>query len=200
MRLFQQNKRHAYKRWVVKTTNLPYNNQIAFTDTLPPSARPAPRPPISTPDDKSASAPNPDDTPPNGGVWAWLSRRPAPGRSQLANPSTAPAENHYTHMDEEEQPYAIYAELDRQCNSPAYQNSAYTDAEGSAPSSAYYSDLSAGAAPDRAYEVVGLSTLPLWDGAEGKRQPRLAAISEGMGVPSDYVWGGISVLTCSSAI
>lgn len=97
-------------------------------------------------------------------------------------------------MDEEEQPYAIYAELDRQSNSPAYQNSAYTDAEGSAPSSAYYSDLSGGCAvvgSDRAYEVVGLSTLPVWaagDGAEGKRPARLAAISEGLGgVPSDYV-------------
>lgn len=92
-------------------------------------------------------------------------------------------------MDEEEQPYAIYAELDRQSNSPAYQNSAYTDADGSAPSSAYYSDLSGGCAvaSDRAYEVVGLSTLPVWESGEGKRQPRLAAISEGMGVPSDYV-------------
>lgn len=91
-------------------------------------------------------------------------------------------------MEDEDQPYAIYAELDRQSNSPAYQNSGYTDPEGSAPSSAYYSDLSAGAAaPDRAYEVVGLSTLPVWEGVDGKRQPRLAAISEGMGVPSDYV-------------
>lgn len=167
-----------------------FSATIKITETSPPPARVAARPPISTPDDKSTPPAHPGD-PPAGGVWAWLSRRPAP---QLANPNSAPAENHYTHMqdDEEEQPYAIYAELDRRqgSGSPAYQNSAYTDAEGSAPSSAYYSDLSAGGggAPDRAYEVVGLATLPVWEGGEGnKRQPRLAAISEGIGVPSDYV-------------
>lgn len=95
---------------------------------------------------------------------------------------------------------ALYAELDRDStadrdsNSPAYQNSAYTDPDApvsSAPSSAYYSDLSVTTVPDRAYEVVGLSTLPMWDssGIELKRQTaRLAAISENISVPSDYVW------------
>lgn len=84
-------------------------------------------------------------------------------------------------------------------NSPAYQNSAYTDTDAptsSAPSSAYYSDLSVTTMPERAYEVVGLSTLPSWDPCGGgtaveMRRPtaRLAAISENVSssVPSDYV-------------
>lgn len=107
---------------------------------------------------------------------------------------------------------ALYAELDRESTlerdsgslerddgSPAYQNSAYTDPDApSAPSSAYYSDLSVTTMPDRAYEVVGLATMPVWDvgGANGcngsemtVRRPmvRLAAISETISVPSDYV-------------
>lgn len=94
---------------------------------------------------------------------------------------------------------ALYAELDREStvdsNSPAYQNSAYTDPDApSAPSSAYYSDLSVTTVPDRAYEVVGLSTLPVWNSSAHDRngnggQPpiRLASISESVSVPSDYV-------------
>lgn len=91
---------------------------------------------------------------------------------------------------------ALYAELDRESapdtggGSPAYQNSAYTDPDApSAPSSAYYSDLSVTTVPERAYEVVGLATMPVWECGpqEGKRQPRLAAISENISVPSDYV-------------
>lgn len=96
---------------------------------------------------------------------------------------------------------ALYAELDREStvdsNSPAYQNSAYTDPDApSAPSSAYYSDLSVTTVPDRAYEVVGLATLPVWDlnrngnsddGISKRQPPRLAAISETVSVPSDYV-------------
>lgn len=172
-----------------------------------PSRRPT-RPPIGTPDDKSISSITPATFPqppppssmnsPSSGVWSWLSRRAATTPSQLANPPSSPAENHYTHMEEaysgvEE---ALYAELDRESqdsNSPAYQNSAYTDPDApvsSAPSSAYYSDLSVTTVPDRAYEVVGLSTLPVWDssGIELKRQTaRLAAISEAISVPSDYV-------------
>lgn len=91
---------------------------------------------------------------------------------------------------------ALYAELDREStmdmNSPAYQNSAYTDPDApSAPSSAYYSDLSVTTVPDRAYEVVGLSTMPVWttgnDRQCGQVGSRLAAISESVSVPSDYV-------------
>lgn len=92
---------------------------------------------------------------------------------------------------------ALYAELDREStvdsNSPAYQNSAYTDPDApSAPSSAYYSDLSVTTVPDRAYEVVGLSTLPVWithdrNGNSGPPPIRLASISEAVSVPSDYV-------------
>lgn len=102
---------------------------------------------------------------------------------------------------------ALYAELDRESstadenerdsNSPAYQNSAYTDPDAptsSAPSSAYYSDLSTTTVPDRAYEVVGLVTMPSWDHNNGSNSdrrpvPRLAAISEHSpsNFPSDYV-------------
>lgn len=100
---------------------------------------------------------------------------------------------------------ALYAELDRDSNSPAYQNSAYADPDAptsSAPSSAYYSDLSVTTMPDRdrAYEVVGLNTsvavgaVPCWDSAPGdialRKQSgtRLAAISETVNnMPSDYV-------------
>ncbi|XP_022915807.1 uncharacterized protein [Onthophagus taurus] len=155
------------------------------------------RPPISTPDDKEISTitqssyPNPPNNPiSNNGVWSWLSCRTTPVPSQLDSP-TSPAENHYTHMDE-----ALYAELDQESNvnsnSPAYQNSAYTDPDApSAPSSAYYSDLSVTTVPDRAYEVVGLSTLPIWEGGSNngdrRQPPRLASISETVSVPSDYV-------------
>lgn len=91
---------------------------------------------------------------------------------------------------------ALYAELDGESTSdastPAYQNSAYTDPDApSAPSSAYYSDLSVTTVPDRAYEIVGLSTLPVWCTSNDRNnaQPvRLAAISESsINVPSDYV-------------
>lgn len=100
---------------------------------------------------------------------------------------------------------ALYAELDRESstgdndrdsNSPAYQNSAYTDPDAqisSAPSSAYYSDLSVTTVTERAYEVVGLVTMPCWDPNNGNSDlrrpaaPRLAAISENISVPSDYV-------------
>lgn len=79
----------------------------------------------------------------------------------------------------------------------------------SAPSSAYYSDLSMTAIPsgndrDRAYEVVGLTVLssasiPHWDtsgdssgGSSGglaiaRRTTKLAAINESGTTPSDYV-------------
>lgn len=78
----------------------------------------------------------------------------------------------------------------------------------SAPSSAYYSDLSTTAVPtERAYEVVGLtvmsSPLPNWsDGGNHSsdtesqlqntslhlsRRQRLSAINESANIPSDYV-------------
>ncbi|KAJ8985538.1 hypothetical protein NQ317_019921, partial [Molorchus minor] len=147
-----------------------------------------------------------DYTNPNNGVWSWLSRRSANTPWQLNTPPTSPAENHYTHMEDGYNSVgeALYAELDRESstgddrdsNSPAYQNSAYTDPDAptsSAPSSAYYSDLSITTMPDRAYEVVGLVTMPTWDPNSGSgdlRRPagqRLAAISENVTVPSDYV-------------
>ncbi len=149
----------------------------------------------------------------NSGVWTWLSNRRASASPDQMGASSSPAENHYTHMDDSYSPVgvgdeALYAELDRESirsGNPSYQNTAYSqcgeiDQEipmvlSSAPSSAYYSDLSMTGPPDRAYEVVGLthlsSPLPNWEttdsGSNGRRPPRLAAINESSTVPSDYV-------------
>ncbi|XP_037934597.1 uncharacterized protein LOC119668966 isoform X2 [Teleopsis dalmanni] len=170
----------------------------------------------------------------NSGVWTWLggSRRSSVGPDQIGPPSSSPAENHYTHMDDAYSPVgvseALYAELDRESvrsANPSYQNTAYSQCEdyhyqqheqdipmvvSSAPSSAYYSDLSVTAMPggggnERAYEIVGLTVmsqpLPNWDSggrdtgssetalATQRRMPRLAAINETSTttVPSDYV-------------
>lgn len=140
-----------------------------------------------------------------GRVWTWLTnRRTSPGPTQLSSPApTAPAENHYT-LDEAYTAVgeALYAELDRESSSsPAYQNTAYNGSDtdpdappSSAPSSAYYSDLSCATAPDRTYEAVGvaMSSNPStsWDSEVALRRhpiPRLAAITETITVPSDYV-------------
>lgn len=144
-----------------------------------------------------------------GRVWTWLTtRRTTNGPPQLcATGQTAPAENHYT-LDEAYTAVgeALYAELDRELSdSPAYQNTAYngsdTDpdapASSSAPSSAYYSDLSCATGPDRTYEAVGLSLATAnssnntWEAGDIalRRNPmsRLAAITETITVPSDYV-------------
>ncbi|XP_044272072.1 uncharacterized protein LOC123015991 [Tribolium madens] len=161
-------------------------NPNANVSQVPPST--LERSPVS--DDKSLNiqnfAPNPNNMT---GVWSWLSRRSTGGPSQLENPALSFVENHYTHMED---PYnsvddALYAELEGNTGSSAYNNSAYADPDApssSAPSSAYYSDLSVTTVPDRAYEVVGLATMPVWD---GEKAPRLAVISETVTVPSDYV-------------
>ncbi|XP_017121792.1 uncharacterized protein LOC108142439 [Drosophila elegans] len=135
----------------------------------------------------------------NSGVWTWLggSRRSSAGPDQIGPPSTSPAENHYTHMEDAYSPVgvseALYAELDRESvrsANPSYQNTAYSQCGekynyqgheqdipmvvSSAPSSAYYSDLSVTAMPggasgsnQGAYEIVGLNVmsqpLPNWD-------------------------------------
>ncbi|XP_067647829.1 uncharacterized protein [Eurosta solidaginis] len=129
----------------------------------------------------------------NSGVWSW-SRRSSASPDQIGPPSSSPAENHYTHMDDAYSPVneALYAELDRESvrsANPSYQNTAYSQCGekytfqqheqdipmvvSSAPSSAYYSDLSVTAMPgsgnERAYEIVGLTVmsqpLPNWDGS-----------------------------------
>uniref|UniRef100_T1GWW1 Uncharacterized protein n=1 Tax=Megaselia scalaris TaxID=36166 RepID=T1GWW1_MEGSC len=158
----------------------------------------------------------------NSGVWTWLSnRRPSDGPDQLGPPSSSPAENHYTHMDDAYSPVgvvgeALYAELDRESirsANPSYQNTAYSQCGekyhtqahdqdipmvSSAPSSAYYSDLSVTAMPsgnDRAYEIVGLTCFAergdlSGGGSSQRRIQRLAAINETAAnttVPSDYV-------------
>lgn len=66
----------------------------------------------------------------NSGVWTWLGQRRASGEPDpLSQPSSSPAENHYTHMDDSFNPElmgeALYAELDReslQSGNPSYQN------------------------------------------------------------------------------
>ncbi|XP_059225149.1 uncharacterized protein LOC106092548 [Stomoxys calcitrans] len=136
----------------------------------------------------------------NSGVWTWLggSRRSSEGPDQIGPPSSSPAENHYTHMDDAYSPVgvseALYAELDRESvrsNNPSYQNTGYSQCGdkytfhqqdhdipivvSSAPSSAYYSDLSVTGVPggtnERAYEIVGLTVmnqpLPNWEGSGG---------------------------------
>lgn len=150
----------------------------------------------------------------NSGVWTWLStRRPSSSPIDQIGPSSgSPVENHYTHMmDDAYSPEptdeALYAELDRESirsGNPSYQNTAYSQCGehempivSSAPSSAYYSDLSTtgNVACDRGYEVVGMTHLsapmPHWEnsdsGSNGRRPPRLAAINETTSVPSDYV-------------
>lgn len=121
-----------------------------------------------------------------GGVWSWLTRKKPPAPMLAASvPSVPPVGNHYT-LDEAYTAVgeALYAELDR----PAYQNTSYiSDAEpiSSAPSSAYYSDLSN---TDRTYEIPAQTGL--WEMVEippRRQPPRLAAITETITVPSDYV-------------
>lgn len=71
---------------------------------------------------------------PSSGVWTWLGqRRASSGPDPLSQPSSSPAENHYTHMDDcaynAESGEALYAELDReslQSGNPSYQNTAYS--------------------------------------------------------------------------
>jgi hypothetical protein len=143
-----------------------------------------------------------------GRVWTWLTtRRSTTGPAQLRSTTqTTPAENHYT-LDEAYTAVgeALYAELDRELsNSPAYQNAAYNGSDtdpdapaSSAPSSAYYSDLSCATGPDRTYEAVGLTlgtanpSSSNWDGGDialrRHPMPRLSAITETITVPSDYV-------------
>nr|CAD7568279.1 unnamed protein product [Timema californicum] len=93
-----------------------------------------------------------DSSPPVGGrVWTWLTARRTTAAPPQLTTSSVPAENHYT-VDEAYTAVgeALYAELDRDSNhTPAYQNTAYTGSDiepdapvSSAPSSAYYSDLS----------------------------------------------------------
>lgn len=148
----------------------------------------------------------------NSGVWTWLSNRsPVASPNQIGPPSASPAENHYTHMDDAYSPVVddtFYAELDHESIrsvNPSYQNTAYSQCElneqdvpivSSAPSSAYYSDLSTTGTTsnERGYEIVGLthlsSPLPNWEsdtGSNGRHPPRLEVISELSTMPSDYV-------------
>ncbi|KAK9871494.1 hypothetical protein WA026_012865 [Henosepilachna vigintioctopunctata] len=165
------------------------------------------RPPIDTPNDKEQiTSMAGSNLPPfvntsNNSVWSWLSKRSSLGPTQIENITSSPIENHYTHMEDSYNTgEALYAELDTDStrdragrNSPAYQNSAYTDPDihiSSAQSSAYYSDLSVTPAPEREYEVVNLATMTSWDNSNSDRRTisaRLTAISENVSSPSDYI-------------
>lgn len=158
------------------------------------------RPPINIPSDKPvinaitpANFPNVCNS--NNGVWSWLSRRSGTDPIQLVNFPCSQVENHYTHMEDGTyNDEALYAELDRESTTDrdietgnSYQNSGYADPDAqisSAPSSAYYSDLSNTTNPDRAYEIVNSMPVP-WDA--GEKRHRLAAISENVNVPSEYI-------------
>lgn len=124
----------------------------------------------------------------SGSVWSWLTRRNPPSPMIATSvPSVPPVANHYT-LDEAYTAVgeALYAELDR----PAYQNTGYisdADPVSSAPSSAYYSDLSN---TDRTYEIPAPAQTGLWEMVEvppRRQPPRLASITETITVPSDYV-------------
>ncbi|XP_012157926.1 uncharacterized protein LOC101456100 isoform X2 [Ceratitis capitata] len=133
----------------------------------------------------------------NSGVWSW-SRRSSASPDQIGPPSSSPAENHYTHMDDAYSPVneALYAELDRESKYNFQQHEQDIPmVVSSAPSSAYYSDLSVTAMPgggnERAYEIVGLTVmsqpLPNWDGSGGGGGGGVGPAGVGIG-------GGMSVL------
>ncbi|XP_031348566.1 uncharacterized protein LOC116174733 isoform X2 [Photinus pyralis] len=152
------------------------------------------RPPIATPDDKVISLTHSNLNSQSKGIWSCIFRN-VTSTTQLDAPPASSTENHYTHMDEayNSTDEALYAELDRySTNSPAYQNTGYTDPDvpsSSAPSSAYYSDLSVNTVNDRTYEIVGLATTTDWEINDPQRKSavKLSSISETVTVPSDYV-------------
>ncbi|KAK4877200.1 hypothetical protein RN001_009706 [Aquatica leii] len=146
----------------------------------------------AAPDNKSTHPSLPDH---NGSksLWHRVFKKSQTAPSQLNALPTSTNENHYTHMDETYNvtDEALYAELDQYSNSPAYQNSGYADPDippSSAPSSAYYSDLSVNTTNnDRTYEIIGLAAAPVWDSSDPLQRVKLSAISETVTVPSDYV-------------
>ncbi|XP_044745280.1 uncharacterized protein LOC123307126 [Coccinella septempunctata] len=160
------------------------------------------RPPIAEPTDKNEieTIVFPISTS-DSSVWCWLSKKSS-SPTQL-NFTSTPVENHYTQMEEAyNNEDALYAELDmdgsaqtKNGSTEPYQNHAFIDPDiqvSSAPSSAYYSDLSVTPISEQAYEVVNLATMNVnWDniGSSSKQYvpARLAAISENATVPSDYV-------------
>ncbi|XP_045462414.1 uncharacterized protein LOC123672367 isoform X2 [Harmonia axyridis] len=125
-------------------------------------------------------------------VWNWLTKKQS-SPTQQESMTCSPVENHYTHMEE---PYnneeVLYAELDTKSDNrstESYHNQAYTNPDiqiSSAPSSAYYSDLSVTPIAEQAYEVVNLATMNVnWE--KQSVPSRLTSISENVIVPSDYV-------------
>ncbi|KAF5303699.1 hypothetical protein FQR65_LT00843 [Abscondita terminalis] len=151
------------------------------------------QPTETVPDDKATRPPLPRNDE-RTSIWFRMFKRSAgTAPSQLNTPPTLSNENHYTHMDDAYNvaDEALYAELDQYSNSPAYQNSGYADPDvppSSAPSSAYYSDLSVNTANDRTYEIIGLvNTTPVWDATDPLQRVKLSAINETATVPSDYV-------------
>lgn len=118
-------------------------------------------------------------------------KRTAPVQLLTTSVKSTPATNHYT----VEETYtsineAVYTELDR-IPSPAYQNSGYmlemdNDPTSSAPSSAYYSDISA----HGTYEMVGQTTI--WNAGNFGPLRRLSNVrysstEENVSVHSNYI-------------
>lgn len=139
-----------------------------------------------------------DDQPPNShscktrSSWLMLNRlrRPSPVQMLSTSANSTPIGNHYT----VEETYtsineAVYTELDS-APTPVYQNCGYTlevegEAVSSAPSSAYYSDISA----QGTYEMIGQTGN--WN-AESRalRRPanvKYSSADESVSVHSNYI-------------
>ncbi|XP_066151135.1 uncharacterized protein [Euwallacea fornicatus] len=138
------------------------------------------RPPITIPANKEFSpvvAPNlstiSGSTANTNVVWSWLARRNHNTTNNLnTSPSSHAMENHYTHMEEQYNvEEVVYDELDKEGSEgkvedissiQVYHNSAFNGTPielpiSSAPSSAYYSDLSV--IQERPYETVDNLTV-----------------------------------------
>lgn len=122
---------------------------------------------------------------------SWLlnrTRKTTPVQLLTTSVKSTPATNHYT----VEEAYtsineAVYTELDR-IPSPAYQNSGYmiemdNDPISSAPSSAYYSDISA----HGTYEMVGQTTVWNSDSLRPMRRQPVRHGIETAAVHSNYI-------------
>lgn len=126
--------------------------------------------------------------------WLMLNktRRAAPTQLLTTSVKSIPIGNHYT----VEETYtsvneAVYTELDR-IPSPAYQNNGYMlemdhEPNSSAPSSAYYSDISA----HGAYEIVGQTPISNCVNLRSLRRMsnvRYSSTDENVSVNSNYIW------------
>ncbi len=149
---------------------------------------------ISLQNNKDIEEQHPPSAPKVKTSWLMLNRtrRATPVQLLTTSVKSTPVSNHYT----VEETYtsineAVYTELDR-IPSPAYQNSGYmlemdNEPVSSAPSSAYYSDISA----QGTYEMVGQTTTwhPEHLGALRRlSNVRYSSTDENVSVHSNYIW------------